>query len=187
VTSEVVALVVSPGHNYWFHDPDPSVGVGPYPTVYPASVEVVAGQGVVGDRFYGKVSRLASAISFIAAEAVDAVAVELGLAPGALDPRLTRRTVVTRGIDLNALRHGRFSLDTGDGPISFEAAGETSPCAWMDDRLAPGARDLLRGRGGLRANPVTSGVLRVGPATLITDRAQDPALAGARVQRRPLP
>ncbi|GAB3672952.1 MOSC domain-containing protein [Angustibacter aerolatus] len=179
----IEALVVSPGHNYWFHSPDPRDGVGPYPTSYPDEVEVVAGQGIVGDRFYGKVSRLASSVSFVAAEALEAVEDELGLARGSLDARLTRRNVVVRGIDLNALRHTEFMLDAGAGPVSFRAAGETSPCAWMDDRLAPGARDALRGRGGLRADPTTSGRLRVGPVVLHAAVPQDPALAGARVRR----
>ena len=58
----------------------------------------------------------------------------------------------------------RFTIRQGDDVLEFEAGGETSPCAWMDWALAPGARDLLRGRGGLRATPVTSGTLRLGPA-----------------------
>jgi MOSC domain-containing protein YiiM len=108
---------------------------------------------------------------------------QLGLARGSLDPRLARRNVVVRGIDLNALRGRPFALDSGDGPVRFEAAGETSPCAWMDDRLAPGARDALRGRGGLRAEPTTSGVLRVGPVRLLADVEMDPARAGEPVRR----
>jgi MOSC domain-containing protein YiiM len=184
---DVVALVTSPGHNYWFHSTDPSVGVGPHPTSYPESVDVDAGLGIRGDRFYGKVSRLASAVSFFAAEAVEAVEDELGLARGAIDPRLARRNVVVRGIDLNALRHSDFTLDCGDGPVAFTAAGETAPCAWMDDRLAPGARAALRGRGGLRALPTTSGVLRVGPAQLETAADAQPERAGHRVRRGRLP
>lgn len=181
---QIEALVISPGHNYWFHHHDPSVGVGPHPTTYPDEVEVVEGQGIRGDRFFGTVSRLASAVSFLAAEAVESVEAELGLPAHSIDPRLARRNVVVRGIDLNALRHSTFSLDTGSGPVTFAAAGETSPCAWMDDRLAPGARDALRGRGGLRALPTSSGTLRIGPATLVTDVAHDPARAGERVRRR---
>jgi hypothetical protein len=187
VDVEIVALVTSPGHNYWFHSPDPSVGVGPHPTSYPDHVVLDAGLGIRGDRFYGKVSRLASAVSFLAAEAVEAVEHQFGLAVGTLDPRLARRNVVVRGMDLNALRHHQFTLDTGDGPVAFTAAGETSPCAWMDDRLAPGARDALRGRGGLRTLPTSSGVLRLGRATLLTDADVDPARAGERVRRRTLP
>ena len=180
----ITALVISPGHNYWFHSRDPRDGVGPHPTTYPDVVEVVEGEGIRGDRFFGRVSRLASAVSFLAAEAVDAVEEELCLTPGSIDPRLARRNVVVRGIDVNALRHSTFSLDSGDGPVRFEAAGETSPCAWMDDRLAPGARDALRGRGGLRALPTSSGTLRVGPVELVTDVATDPRRAGNRVRRR---
>jgi hypothetical protein len=185
--AQIVALVVSPGHNYWFHSPDPAHGVGPHPTSYPERIDVDAGEGIRGDRFYGKVSKLASAVSLFAAEAVEAVEDELHLPRGTIDPRLARRNLVVRGIDLNALRHSRFSLDSGDGPVTFEAAGETSPCAWMDDRLASGARDALRGRGGLRALPTSSGILRVGPVVLRTDAEHDPALAGARVRRPRLP
>lgn len=184
---EVVALVVSPGHSYWFHSRDPADGVGPHPTLTPGEVVVEAGLGIVGDPFHGKASALSSAVSFVAAEAVEEVARALGLAVDALDPVLMRRNVVLRGADLNALRHKGFALDTGGGPVTFEAAGETSPCAWMDAVLAPGARDLLRGRGGLRALPTSSGVLRVGPATLTTDVAFDPARAGERVRRGRLP
>jgi hypothetical protein len=178
-----VALVVSPGHNYWFHSPDPSVGVGPHPTSYPDRVEVIAHHGIRGDRFFGKVSRLSSSVSLLAAEAVEAVEDELGLVRGSLDPRLARRNVVVRGIDLNGLRGRPFALDSGDGPVRFTAAGETSPCAWMDDQLAPGARDALRGRGGLRAEPTSSGMLRVGPVRLVADGALDPARAGLPVRR----
>lgn len=165
---EVVALVVSPGHNYWFHSRNPANGVGPHPTTYPGAVDVDAGLGLVGDRFYGKVSQLSAAVSFVAAEAVEAVEDELGLDRGSLDPRLMRRNVVLRGADLNALQHTHFSLDSGDGPVHFRGGAETAPCAWMDDRLAAGARRALRGRGGLRAQPTSSGVLRVGSARLVS-------------------
>ncbi len=186
-SAEVVGLVVSPGHNYWFWSHDPSDGVGPHPTSYPDHVELLAGRGIRGDRFFDRATRLASSVSFVATEAMEAVERELGLATGSLDARLTRRNVVTRGIDLNALRHQSFGLDTGDGTVWFEAAGETSPCAWMDDRLAPGARDALRGRGGLRANPTSSGLLRRGPARLEYDGQHDPQRAGERVRRGRVP
>jgi len=183
----VVSLVVSPGHNYWFWSHDPADGVGPHPTSYPDSVELVAGQGIRGDRFFGRATRMASSVSFVAAETLEAVENDLGLAPGTLDPRQTRRNIVTRGLDLNALRHRSFGLDTGDGAVWFDAAGETSPCAWMDDRLAPGVRTALRGRGGLRANPTTSGVLRLGPARLGFAGEHDRRRAGERVRRGRLP
>lgn len=184
---ELVGFAVSPGHSYWFHSRDPSDGVGPHPTLRPDLVDVVAGEGIVGDRFFGKVGTLHCAVSFVAAEAVQQVALELGMPGDALDPVLMRRNVVLAGADLNVLRRQRFTLEQDGGAVSLEAAGETSPCAWMDVVLAPGARDLLRGRGGLRATPTTSGSLHVGPAVLVTDVAMDPARAGDRVRRGRLP
>ena len=184
---EIAALAVSAGHSYWFHSKDPADGIGPHATLTPESVELVAEQGIVGDRFFGRVSRLNSAVSFVAAEVLDEVAAELGRPAGSLDPVLTRRNVVTRGIDLNGLRRQRFALRQEGAAVEFFAGGETSPCAWMDAVLAPGARDLMRGRGGLRATPTTSGRLRVGPAVLLTEAALDPARAGSRVRRGRLP
>lgn len=157
-------FVVSPGHNYYFHGPV-SEGVGPYPTAYPDRIELVAGQGIVGDRFFGKASRMKAAVSFVAAEALEAVTRELGLSEQ-LDPRLTRRNVVVRGMDLNALRDNDFALEQDGAVLRFRGGRETSPCAWMDAVLAPGARDALRGRGGLRASPLDGGHLRIGPAVL---------------------
>jgi MOSC domain-containing protein YiiM len=185
--AEVVALVTSPGHSYWFHSKDPADGVGPHPTLTHDAVEIVEDQGIVGDRFFGNASTLSSAVSFVAAEAVEETARELGLAGDAFGPALMRRNVVTRGIDLNALRQHRFELRQGDAVLRFDADGETSPCAWMDWALAPGAHDLLRGRGGLRANPVTSGVLRVGPVVLVAPFGMAAARAGQRVRRGRLP
>lgn len=189
---EIVALATSPGHSYWFHSRDPADGVGPHPTLTPPEVELVAEQGIVGDRFFGKVGKLTSAVSFVAAEALEETAVELGLPRDAFDPVLTRRNIVLRGADLNGLRRQRFALvpvgpDGEREPVWFFAGGETSPCAWMDAVLAPGARDALRGRGGLRAVPTTSGRLPVGPAVLLTEAVLDPARAGARVRRGRLP
>jgi len=184
--AEIVDLVTSPGHSYWFHSKDPADGVGPHPTLRHVEVEVVAGRGILGDRFFGRASRTRSAMSFVAVEALEEVARELGAA-GVLDPALMRRNVVTRGIDLNALRRQRFALRQGDAVLEFEAGGETSPCAWMDRALAPGACDLLRGRGGLRASPLTGGVLRVGHAVLETTVPTAAGRAGERVRRGRLP
>jgi hypothetical protein len=50
--------------------------------------------------------------------------------------------------------------------VTFQANRPANPCAWMDEVLAPGAMKALRGRGGIRATPLTSGVLRLGPAEL---------------------
>ena len=43
----------------------------------------------------------------------------------------------------------------------FRGREECRPCYWMDQSFGPGAEAALRGRGGLRAEIVTGGTLRV--------------------------
>ena len=136
-----------------------------------AEVEVRAGLGIVGDRYFGQTVHRNAAVTFIAAESLDELAVTLGL-PAPPDPVLTRRNITLRGfpIDDLATRPGhpgrRFSLDTGSGPIEFQAHRPANPCAWMDVAVAPGAFQGLRARAGIRTTPLTSGTLHLGPATL---------------------
>jgi MOSC domain-containing protein YiiM len=91
----------------------------------------------------------------------------------------TRRNILIRGVDIDRLRGAIFSLDTGDGPVLFKAHRPANPCAWMDVMLAPGAHKALRGRGGLRCEPLSSGQLRTGAAQLRSSIALD--VVGARL------
>ena len=59
--------------------------------------------------------------------------------------------------------------------------------AWMDRMLAPGVHAAMRGRGGVRCMPLTDGLLRRGPAVLVSPVELDPARAGAAVRRPRLP
>jgi len=142
-------------------------------------LDVCAGLGVVGDRHFGHPAHRTASVTFIAVESLEHVARELDL-HAVPDPLLTRRTVVLRGADVDALARTRdrpgaeFTLDSGDGPVAFRAHRPANPCAWMDVVLAPGAFRALRGRGGVRCEPLTDGVLRPGPATL---RVRAPAPA----------
>jgi MOSC domain-containing protein YiiM len=100
----------------------------------------------------------------MSAEAIDALAAEIGGGP--FDAALARRNVVVRGVDADRLVGQRFSIDSGDGPVELQAHRPARPCAWMDAAFGPGAQRLLRGHGGVRCEPLTSGSLRVGPAVL---------------------
>ncbi|HKW30640.1 MAG TPA: molybdenum cofactor biosysynthesis protein, partial [Verrucomicrobiae bacterium] len=71
-------------------------------------------------------------------------------------PGVTRRNVITRGVDLNSLVGEKFTLQG----VTFEGVSECSPCHWMDQAIAPGAEAALHGRGGLRAKILTDGLLR---------------------------
>ncbi|GAB2806761.1 hypothetical protein GCM10027200_03080 [Lentzea nigeriaca] len=74
---------------------------------------------------------------------------------------------MVRGFDVGSLARGTvFTLDSGEGPVRFEAHRPAHPCAWMDVAVAPGAFKALRGKGGMRCVPLDDGVLRVGKAVL---------------------
>ena len=180
---EVVGLLASPAHRY---DGRPGAGVAARPVEHHHRVEVRAGLGVVGDRYAGRPAHRDASVTVIAAESVEALARELAVGP--LDPLATRRNVVLRGAQVEALRGQRFSLDCGDGAVVLDGGRPAHPCAWLDLVLAPGAHRGMRGRGGVRCAPRTGGVLRLGPAVLRSAVPLDPARAGDAVpvtRRRP--
>ena len=179
---EVVGLLVSPAHRY---DGRPGGDVPSQDGDRVDRVEVRAGHGVVGDRYAGRPAHRDAAVTVLAAESVEALAAELGSGP--LDPLLTRRNVVLRGAEVEALRGVEFSLGCDEGEVVLRGGRPANPCAWLDTVLAPGAHRGMRGRGGVRCAPLTDGVLRLGPAVLTSAVPLDPARAGEahRVLPRP--
>ena len=114
-----------------------------------------AGRGLVGDRYHEAAGTFSNPhsnghdLTLIEAEVVD----ELGLPPAE-----ARRNVVTRGIDLNALVGRRFRV--GDAECIGRRLCE--PCAQLQRLTHPGIlRDLVH-RGGLRADVLTDGAIRIG-------------------------
>ena len=159
----VELLLASPRSRYEGRPSD-----GPLPAVSsetPASVEIRAGLGVVGDRYFAKPAHRAASVTLMAMEALEAVAADLGLAE-IPDAAGTRRNIMLRGFPVDDLRGVEFSLDTGHGPVTLRGNRPANPCAWMDVVFAPGAFRAMRGRGGVRCEPLTSGTLSLGPATL---------------------
>ncbi len=145
-------LFISPGHNFFGHHGQPA---GENPTVEVAEIQCVAGHGIKGDRFFGFKENYKGQITFFAQEVFAALCAELklsGKSPGA-----TRRNVITEGTDLNALVGHEFEIQG----VKFRGEAECSPCYWMDQAFAPGAEKFLRNRGGLRAQILTDGILRV--------------------------
>jgi MOSC domain-containing protein YiiM len=154
--SEIVLLLASPLHRYEGRPRDGALPFDGRETF--DSITVRAGLGIVGDRFFGARAHVHASVTIMAAESLDAL--------GAVDASATRRNIITRGIDIDSMRGQQFSLDSGDGPVWFHAHTPANPCAWMDEQVAPGAFAHLRKRGGMRCEPLSDGVLRVGPVTL---------------------
>jgi hypothetical protein len=114
-----------------------------------------AGRGLEGDRYAASAGTFSNPYStghdltLIEAEVVD----ELALAPAE-----ARRNVITRGIDLNALVGLRFRV----GEAECVGRRLCEPCAHLQRLTHPGIlRDLVH-RGGLRADVLTGGLIRVG-------------------------
>ena len=118
-------------------------------------VECLAGQGLLGDRFCGFKENYKGQVTFFSSEVFEDVCAKLGVS--GKSPGVTRRNLITRGVDLNSLVGKQFEIQG----VSFEGVSECSPCHWMNDAIAPGAEAALHGRGGLRARVLTDGILRV--------------------------
>jgi MOSC domain-containing protein YiiM len=132
------------------------------------------GRGLEGDRYFEQRGTFSNAharghdLTLIEAETLDAVE----LPAGRLAPEEARRNVVTRGIDLGALVGERFSI----GGVECFGQRLCEPCAHLE-RLAaeagkPGTLRAFIHRGGLRADVLSDGEIRVGDAIAARGGAQ---------------
>jgi MOSC domain-containing protein YiiM len=125
----------------------------------PAPVERVrahAGRGLEGEYHLApERAEPSDAITFIAAEALEGLREDTGLE---LTHAATRRNVLTRGVDLNALVGRRFRV----GDVECLGQRPCEPCAHLERLTAPGALRGLVHRGGLRADVVGDGTIEVG-------------------------
>lgn len=145
-------LFTSPGHNFVGHH---GRAPGEHPIIEADEIECVAGRGIRGDRYFDFKENYKGQITFFSMEVLEAMRRELNL-PKA-QPGATRRNVFVSGADLNALVGNEFEIQG----VCFAGVEECRPCYWMnrafgDERV----EQWLKGRGGLRARLLTSGVLR---------------------------
>ena len=145
-------LFLSPGHNFFGHHEQPA---GEHSTLEQAAIRCVAGRGIEGDRFFDYKDNYKGQITFFSSEVFDALCRQLGIRDKS--PGVTRRNVITAGIDLNTLVGVEFEIQG----VRFAGEAECSPCYWMDQAIAPGAEAFLKGRGGLRARILSDGVLSI--------------------------
>lgn len=127
------------------------------PVITASSATLIAATGIEGDRY--KTNRDGGRqVTLIAAEDLMAVASFLGV--GAISPDLVRRNLVTRGINLMALKERRFRI----GNALLETSGECAPCSLMEEALGPGGYNAMRGHGGITARIIESSEVNVGDA-----------------------
>jgi len=126
-------------------------------------VKVDAGKGIVGDRNYGKRNEAGLNITFVESEEIDAFNTNFGQR---LEAFSTRRNIVTQGVRLNQLVGKEFTI----GDVRFLGVELCEPCSFLgrslasDSLTAPQVVKAWTQRGGLRADVLSTGILRVGMA-----------------------
>lgn len=117
-------------------------------------IECVASRGIRGDRYFDFKADYKGQITFFSLDVFDELCVALELHD--CSPTAARRNVITRGVDLNEFIDKEFEIQG----VRFYGIQECAPCYWMDGAFAQGAKDFLKGRGGLRAKILSDGKLR---------------------------
>jgi MOSC domain-containing protein YiiM len=134
------------------------------PMVRVDSAVARADRGLEGDRYFEKRGTFSNVhgrgydLTLIEAEVLDT----LELPTGRLAPEEARRNVLTRGIDLNALVGKPFTI----GDVQCLGQRLCEPCAHLERLTAnagkPGRLRALIHKGGLRADLLSDGEIRVG-------------------------
>jgi MOSC domain-containing protein YiiM len=124
-------------------------------------VNAIEGMGLEGDRYYNRSGTYSNKhdesreATFIESEALDALAKDYNID---LDGTESRRNISTRGIALNHLVGKEFKV----GKAFFRGIRLCEPCTHLENISGKRARKGLIHRGGLRAQIVKSGLIRVG-------------------------
>lgn len=133
-----------------------------------SEAHAVAGKGLEGDRYYsqsGTFSRDPGSgreLTLIEAEAIEALNRDYQVPLGA---ESSRRNIVTRGVALNHLVGREFGI----GEVVARGTRLCEPCAHMEKLTVKGVMRGLIHRGGLRAEIVRGGIIRVGDAIRLED------------------
>jgi MOSC domain-containing protein YiiM len=135
----------------------PEKGLLPEPV---ESARALAGRGLEGNRyFFESDAPPGVALTLIAAEAVEAMEREHGIS---IEPRESRRNVVTRGIDVNELVGKTFRI----GEVECRGIELCEPCTVLQAMTKPGVIKGLAHRGGLNADIISDGEISVGDAVV---------------------
>ena len=136
-----------------------STGGAPISTV--DKVRAVPGQGLEGDRYFYKAGTFSPtwtpnrAVTLIEIEALAALKRDYGIE---LEPRQSRRNIVTRGVALNHLVGREFKV----GKVALRGTKLCEPCSHLEGLTQEGVKRALAHRGGLCAEILSEGTITVG-------------------------
>jgi MOSC domain-containing protein YiiM len=147
-------------------------------------VRAIPGKGLEGDRYFEASGTYSDPpgpdreITLIESEAIDAMARDNAIT---IPAGSARRNVVTRGAPLNHLVGREFDI----GPVRLLGIRLCEPCSHLESLTRKGLVAGLVHRGGLRAQILTEGDIRVGdsivPRGSVTKPTGSPAKRKAGV------
>jgi MOSC domain-containing protein YiiM len=126
-------------------------------------VRALAGKGLDGDRYAIEAGKYSGtklgkrAVTLIEREAIEGARSEHGIE---LAEQETRRNLVTEGVPVNHLVGKEFTV----GGVRMRGYDLAEPCVYLEGLTRTGVREALVHRGGLRAEILDDGAIRVGDA-----------------------
>lgn len=138
------------------------------PTISVEQAHIIPGMGIAGDRYFGMAAKKdpnakpGREITLIEIEAIDAIRQEDGVQ---ITPDQTRRNIVTRGVSLNDLVGRIFTI----GNLQLRGIRLCEPCDYLANRTDPRIKKSMSHRGGLRAEIITEGIIRLNDIITITE------------------
>lgn len=127
------------------------------------SVEITA-NGLVGDHWRRGGPR---AVTLIQWEHLPVIGAFLGR--DAPPPEALRRNIAIAGINLLGLRRRSFRI----GEVVLRGTGICAPCSRMEENLGPGGYSAVRHHGGIGAEVLTPGRIRLGDAVSLVREDYD--------------
>jgi MOSC domain-containing protein YiiM len=128
-------------------------------------VQVKAGAGIEGDRYGHK------DLTLFEAEAIEGLKADTGIE---IKPSEIRRNVMTRGMSLNELVGHRIRV----GEVEAVVTELCHPCSHLQKMTEPGVLRGLVNRGGLNADIVAGGAIRIGDGIEDLGPAEHPSTDG---------
>jgi MOSC domain-containing protein YiiM len=126
------------------------------PTISVQEAIAVAGQGLEGDRYFGKTRQ----VTLVATGELAKAAAELGV--DVIEDGATRRNI-TVVADALPRQHGSV-IQVGE--VQLKVWRDCTPCEVMETAVGPGAKLALKDRAGVSATVVTGGRIRPGDPVL---------------------
>ena len=120
------------------------------------SIDVLANQGIIGDRHFKEFNDPYSQLSLIESENIDYYNIKYGLNIPYID---FRSNIITKGIQLNDLVGKKFQI----GRVELKGVDLCRPCRHLSEILNQDniIREFLR-KGGLRCQILSSSSIEVG-------------------------